>query len=113
MSSEDAFAEAYTGVHSMNESDQVLVFQRKDLIFVFNFNPTESFINYGIQVEAGKYKVVLNSDNPKFGGFSRIDENMTYYTSSAARLEKKHWLKLYIPSRIAFVLKRQETKRVF
>ena len=113
LSSEDDFAQAYTGVHSTNEADQVLIFQRKDLIFVFNFNPTQSFTNYGIQVDAGRYKVILNTDSTEFGGFNRIDDKMTYYTSSPSKLEKHHWLKLYIPSRIAFVLKKQETKRLF
>lgn len=30
-----------------NDSDQVLAYRRKNNIFVFNFNPTRSFTDYG------------------------------------------------------------------
>lgn len=36
-----------------NDEDQVLAFQRKDLIFVFNFNPKKSFTDYGFFGNAG------------------------------------------------------------
>jgi 1,4-alpha-glucan branching enzyme len=51
------------------EDDQVLAFQRGDLIFVFNFNGTKSFTDYGILTEKGSYKTVLNTDETVFGWF--------------------------------------------
>lgn len=51
-----------------NDEDQVLAFQRKDLIFVFNFNPKKSFTDYGFLVTPGKYMAVLNTDSPLYGG---------------------------------------------
>ena len=43
------------------------------LIFVFNFNPKQSFTDYGFLVAPGAYEVILNTDNIAFGGngFSR------------------------------------------
>lgn len=112
LSNENDFEKAYTGVLSMNETDQVVIFQRKNLIFVFNFNPSQSFTNYGIRVEPGKYSVVLNTDSGRYGGFERIDETMAYHTSPPPHVEKTHWLRLYLPSRTAFVLKRADSKKI-
>ena len=89
-----------------NEGDQVVAFMRGDLLFVFNFNGQKSFTDYGMLVEAGYYKVVLNTDAKKFGGFGFIDEGVGHFTQPS-HLEKKEWLKLYIPSRTALVLKRK------
>ena len=36
-----------------NDGDQVLAYMRKDLVFVFNFNPKQSFTDYGFLVPAG------------------------------------------------------------
>ena len=89
-----------------NDKDQILAFHRKDLVFVFNFNPEKSFTDYGFLVPAGMYKIVLNSDNPAFGGFGLIDDSIRYSTISDPlyKSEKKEWLKLYLPARTAIVL---------
>lgn len=86
-----------------NQSDQVLVFQRGDLLFVFNFNPEQSFENYGIEGLTGSWKIILSSDNALFGGFSRIDESIEYQVLNISGLAL---LRLYIPARSAMVLKR-------
>nr|CAD7603353.1 unnamed protein product [Timema genevievae] len=64
-----------------HEDDKVIVFERADLLFIFNFHPTKSFTNYRIGVEIpGTYKVCLNSDDEQFGGFKRVDNNVPHYT---------------------------------
>lgn len=88
-----------------NISDQVLAFIREKTVFVFNFNPTQSFYDYAISVPQGQYKIKLNSDHPKYGGYGNIDENMLYATFNDFN---HYYLKLYIPARTAFVLKLQE-----
>lgn len=91
-----------------NDEDQVLAFQRKDLIFVFNFNPKKSFTDYGFLVTPGKYMAVLNTDNPLYGGNGLTDDTVEHFTIADplyAR-EKKEWLKIYIPARTAVVLKK-------
>lgn len=90
------------------EDDQVLAYQRNDLIFVFNFNGQKSFTNYGILADAGSYKVVLNTDNKMYDGHGLVDESIEHLTLPAeGETFGKEQLKLYIPARTAFVLKKQ------
>ena len=90
-----------------NDGDQILAFRRNDLLFVFNFNPTQSFSGYGFIVSPGKYKVVLNTDSPDFGGFGLTDDSLEHFTTPDPLYEKenKAWLKLYLPARTAMVLR--------
>ena len=92
-----------------NDGDQVLVYQRKDFIFVFNFNPKQSFTDYGFLVAPGAYEVILNTDSVQFGGNGFSDDTITHFTISDPlyKKEKKEWLKLYIPARPAMVLRKK------
>ena len=92
-----------------NDADQILAYQRKDLIFVFNFNPKQSFADYGFLVAPGAYEVVLNTDSTALGGNGLADDSVTHFTTSDPlyQREKKEWLKLYIPARTAVVLRKK------
>ena len=87
---------------------QVLAYMRKDLIFVFNFNPKQSFTDYGFLVPSGTYEVILNTDNPYYGGNGLTDDTIKHFTihDPLYKKDKKEWLKLYIPARTAVVLRR-------
>ncbi len=91
-----------------SDGDQVLAFSRGDLIFVFNFNPTRSFTDYGLLVPVGTYDVVLDTDAKEFGGNGLNDDSVTHFTQydELYATEHKEWLKLYLPARSAFVLKK-------
>lgn len=90
-----------------NDGDQVVAYQRADLVFVFNFNGEKSFTNYGILAETGTYKMALNTDNSLFGGFDLVDENIEHITLKEPLHESgKEWLKLYLPARSAQVLRK-------
>ena len=95
-----------------NLADQVLSFRRKDILFIFNFNPNRSFEGYGIQIEPSKFKIILQTDAHSYGGFNRIDDRMTYYSIPEAGLGSTHYLKIYLPSRTAIVLKNQPYRSV-
>ncbi len=86
-------------------SDQILVIGRKDLVFVFNFNPFDSYADYAVDVPPGDYSLVLNTDSPQFGGFGRIDEKLVYSTNADGYDGK---LKLYIPALTGFALKKKK-----
>ncbi|WP_056928536.1 alpha amylase C-terminal domain-containing protein [Candidatus Symbiothrix dinenymphae] len=90
-----------------NDGDQILAFRRGDYVFAFNFNPEKSFTDYSFLVPPGQYEMVLNSDNPAFGGFGRINADIAYHTAFDPLYagEKKEWLKLYLPVRTAVVLR--------
>ena len=93
-----------------NDGDQVLAYERKDLIFVFNFNPKQSFTDYGFLVAPGAYEVILNTDNIAFGGNGFADDSVVHFTIADPlyKKEKKEWLKLYIPARTAVVLRKKK-----
>jgi 1,4-alpha-glucan branching enzyme len=93
---------------SYNDGDQVLAYGRNDLIFVFNFNPIQSFTDYGFLVAPGTYEVVLNTDSKKFGGFGFSDDSIKHFTLHDVLYEKenKEWLRLYLPARSAVILKK-------
>ena len=96
-----------------NNYDKVIAFMRGDLLFVFNFHPTNSFTDYGIPLK-GKFRIILDTDDPAFGGFDRVNRN-TFYTSTRKTekptLDQPFYLYLYLPSRCALVLKRETVKR--
>jgi len=96
-----------------NRGDQVLAFSRKGFLFVFNFNPFKSFSDYGIRVDGGKYKTVLNTDNLKYGGFGNIDESIVHFTQRSGKISAPDFLKLYLPSRTGIVLKRLKTPKIY
>ena len=91
-----------------NDGDQVLAFSRNDLVFVFNFSYNRSFTDYGFMTPQGAYEVVLNTDNPAFGGHGLNDDSIRHLTIFDPLLAKdgKGWLKLYLPARSAMVLKK-------
>jgi 1,4-alpha-glucan branching enzyme len=103
----DLFREEYPYAIVKNVPDQVLVYRRNGLIFVFNFNPVQSFTDYGFEAEKGKYEIILNSDSPKYLGHNRIDENTEYFTTYDP-FTKKHYLKVYAVNRAVLVFMKVE-----
>ncbi len=97
---------------NINEADQLMCFKRGRFYFIFNWSPTNSYTDYGIFTDAGKYKIVLSTDNVEFGGFGNVDESLTYFAERIPFNSGQYQLKLYIPARTAFVMERLPTKRV-
>lgn len=93
-----------------NDGDQILAFQRGDLLFVFNFSPMNSYTDYGFMVKKGAYRVVLNTDHPDFGGNGLTDDSIVHFTNydPVLETEDKGWLQLYIPARSAVVLRKNK-----
>lgn len=93
------------------DDDQILAFKRGNMIFVFNFNPGKSFADYGILAPVGEYKVLMSSDNPKYGGYGNVDESVSHFTHKDM-LYGPHglgWLKLYLPARTALILEKKKS----
>ncbi|HKM92144.1 MAG TPA: alpha amylase C-terminal domain-containing protein [Prolixibacteraceae bacterium] len=95
-----------------NNTDQVLVYTRGDLLFVFNFNPSVSFTDYSIAYHAAKFTLLLNTDSGCYGGYNRFDERIKYYTIPDANNANQHYLKLYLPARAAMVFKKEDYKKI-
>ena len=74
--------------------NHILVISRGSYIFAFNFNANNSYTDYCFNAPDGKYKIVIDSDLSKFGGFSRINDDTEYFST------------IYLPARTAIVLKK-------
>ena len=83
-----------------DEEKKVLIFLRKNCIFALNFNPSESYQDYGFPAPEGEWEMVMNSDEARFGGFSRLGASEIHATVGKE-------LFLYLPSRCAIVLKKK------
>ncbi len=98
-----------------NDGDQVVAYQRGDLVFVFNWNGQRSFSDYGILAPEGKYRVLLNTDDRQFAGFGIADDSVEHFTQHDPLYALpdpysglvKGWLRLYLPARSAVVLKKE------
>lgn len=91
-------------VSRKDEGDRIIVFERGNLVFVFNFHWTNSYSDYRVGcLKRGKYKIVLDSDDPLFGGFSRIDHRAEYFSSDGGFDNRPHSFLIYAPCRTAVV----------
>ena len=91
---------------NMDSPNKVIIFKRGDYIFVFNFHSHHSIPDYLFPVpESGKYRIILNSDDEKFGGHGRIDEKITYQSTGD---QGNMRLQIYIPNRTALILKKED-----
>lgn len=100
------FSSPFGNLLNIDEANKTLVFERSSLVFVFNFHVSKSIPDYAFPVSLpGDYKIILNSDNPEFGGHGRIDEALTYFTSFEPET-RQHFLKIYNTNRTALVLER-------
>uniref|UniRef100_A0A1B6E036 1,4-alpha-glucan branching enzyme n=1 Tax=Clastoptera arizonana TaxID=38151 RepID=A0A1B6E036_9HEMI len=94
--------EAPAYVSWKHEDDKVVVFERAELLFVFNFHPTKSFPDYRLGVEIpGEYKILLNSDDSSFGGHNRIDTQTSHFTTPEGFANRRN--SLYV-SYIYFII---------
>ncbi|KAJ3322740.1 alpha-1,4-glucan branching enzyme [Boothiomyces sp. JEL0866] len=88
-----------------HEGDKIIVFEKDDLLFVFNFHPTKSFTDYKVGT-CGKteHLVVLDTDSKEFGGHGRIDHTVKHVPTKGPYCNREYCISLYIPCRTAFVL---------
>lgn len=89
---------------NMDPANKVIIFERKNLVFVFNFSTHNSIFDYKFKVpQRGAYKIILNSDSNVYGGQGRIDTNMDYITQMQG---DDNVLSLYLTNRTALVLEK-------
>jgi 1,4-alpha-glucan branching enzyme len=92
-----------------HNGDKVLAFSRAGLVFVFNFHPTQSFIDYMIEVDPGCYRLVFDSDGPEVGGHGRLlGAREHVFESLVPNAEGRYNITPYLPSRTGIVLRRVE-----
>lgn len=85
----------------LDPDKKILAFERGNLVFAFNFHVTESFFGFKLPVpQKGKYQIILNSDEKRFGGFERISNNTSFAT------DRKNNIQVYLPNRTCIVFEK-------
>ncbi|KAI9298138.1 glycogen branching enzyme [Neoconidiobolus thromboides FSU 785] len=89
-----------------HQDDRVIVFERANLLFIFNFHDSKSFTDYRVGVHnPGKYQILLDSDSKDFGGFGRIQHDTSvFFTTPEPWHGRDHYLQAYLPTRTALIL---------
>ncbi|MBI9085817.1 MAG: alpha amylase C-terminal domain-containing protein [Desulfobacterales bacterium] len=89
-----------------HEQDKVLAFSRAGLLFAFNFHPTRSHTDYSLDAAPGVYRSIFNSDDAAFGGHGRVAAGQRHFVLDEGG---RRVIRLYLPTRTALVLLREET----
>lgn len=89
----------------LRPEDEILAFARGRLFFFFNFHPTRSRTEYPVEVPAGAYDLVLDTDEPRFAGPGRLVPGQRFFTHPLPG--GTLGIRLYLPSRCALVLRRE------
>jgi 1,4-alpha-glucan branching enzyme len=88
-----------------NTENKIIIFKRANLIFAFNFHPTQSFTDYRFDAPPGKYRLLLDCDASKYGGYGRLQPSEEHFTIMYhLGAQNRYTLSLYLPARSAFVL---------
>jgi len=88
----------------LHHQDKVLAFRRGTMVFIFNFNPDQSFTDYRINLASGIYRLVLTTDDPRFAGHNRIAPDQAFHTQTHPPAADEHFITVYLPVRTALVL---------
>ena len=106
------FADTQARCLHLHDADKILAFERKGLIFVFNFHPTASYTDYRFKTAPGHYQMILNTDEDRFGGHERLMPDQIHITlHDPAAPDPAHWISLYLPARTAIVLAPRQLTR--
>ncbi|WP_373523851.1 alpha-amylase family glycosyl hydrolase [Aquiflexum sp.] len=85
----------------LDAEKKIIAFERTGLVFIFSWNISESIFGFEFQVpEKGKYKIILNSDDKKFGGFGRIEGDPVYPSDKEGKIQ------IYLPNRTCLIFKK-------
>jgi 1,4-alpha-glucan branching enzyme len=88
---------------NMDDTNKVIIYERNNLIFIFNFSVSNSIFDYKFKAPLpGNYKIILNSDGLEFGGFNRVDDSLVYPA------DEEQNLRIYLTNRTALVMKKTE-----
>lgn len=100
-------ASPHEWVSRKDEGDKIVVVEKGDLVFVFNFHPSSSFTDYRVGAcTPGDYAVILSSDEPVFGGWGNVTKasGVTFHADAGAPHDgRPASMLVYAPSRTVVV----------
>ncbi len=83
----------------VDHENKIIIAERANLIFIINLSGTKSIPGYGVSPHKKEtHKLLLDSDERKYGGHDRLDHSVDY------PVHKDGQLKFYTTSRSAIVL---------
>ena len=90
----------------MHQDDKLIIYNKGNVEFIFNFHPEKSFEGYFVPVpKEGTYEVILTTDDETFGGSNRVDKKYKYKAKKMA--DGRCGFQCYLPSRCAIVMKKK------
>lgn len=90
-----------------DEKDKMIIFERGELVYVFNFHPSNSYTDYLIGTNwRSDHMILFETDEEKFGGHQRINDahNQWFKVDNVPHTKRNYSFKLYVPNRCAIVL---------
>lgn len=97
-----------------HENDKLIVYEKGDLHFIFNFHSQNSYDNYRVGTKwSSDHIILLDTDDVKFGGKGRVK----YGRNNFFPIQKEKWnnrnnyYQMYIPCRTAIVLIAKENMK--
>ena len=89
----------------MDTVNKTMVYTHGGLLFILNWDMEKSIPDYKLPVpEPGRYHIVLNSDDKKFGGFGRTDDTNIYF--SFREPDGRDYIRIYNTNRTALILEK-------
>lgn len=98
----------------LDEANKTLVYEQAGLLFVFNWHPCASIPDYEVQMPGpGKWRVVLSSDEERFGGQGRVlagPESCEYFTYARTDSDgvTRNYMRIYNINRSALVFEPED-----
>ena len=103
-------------VSTQHEADKVIVFEKGDLLFAFNFHPTKSYENYRIGTKWGtEHRIILDSDEGKFFGKDRLKYSHDHRFPCLYKgwNNRPYSMNVYLPARTCMVLIAEENEKKY
>lgn len=91
----------YAKLVNIDEDNKVIAYQRGERVFIISWSANRAIENYRLWMpEAGSWKIVLDTDTRKFGGYSRINHDYVYQTDAAQHIG------VYLLPRVGMILEK-------
>ncbi len=88
----------------VDEVNKILAFERGGYCFLFNFHPARPAVDYFVEIPCASCRLLMDTDEPRFGGHGRLKPDQTYYASPHNKSNALIWgIKVYLPPRTALV----------
>lgn len=90
-----------------NEDDKLIVYEKGELVYIFNFHPNNSYKDYLVGTHwRSPHMILMETDEARFGGHQRLNDGRDKWikVKEDGWHERRHSMLLYIPARTAIVL---------